>query len=94
MSKIKIPRIKIPYKFYKVFWIDTNSNANWESLEQIKKNTPSLCVTTGWLVSKENNCHTFISDFGISEDGEIDDGGNSTTIPSVNIIKLKQIRIK
>ena len=96
-SKIILPEINkdnFPYKFYLAYWIDTNSTSTWENLEQIKRSKPSICVTSGWLISTNNNSHTFVGDVSFNEDGSIGDCGNTTCIPSQNIIKLTKIRIK
>lgn len=95
-SKPKIPKInkkQFPYKFCLAYWIDTNSSSTWENLESIKKSIPSICITTGWLVSTDNNSHTFIGDLSFNDDGSISECGNTTCIPSQNIIKLKRIKI-
>jgi len=95
-SKTKLPTINknnFPYKFYLAYWIDTNSTSTWENLESIKRNVPSICITTGWLVSTNNNSHTFVGDVGFNDDGSINECGNTTCIPSQNIIKLKRIKI-
>ena len=94
--KIKIPELNkkvFPYNFYLAHWIDCNSNSVWENLEEIKRNKPTVCVATGWLVSTNNNSHTFVSDVSFEPDGSIGECGCSTTIPSVNILKLTKIRI-
>ena len=64
-----------------------------ENIKTIKNYKPSICISTGWLVSTNNNSHTFVSDVNFNDDGTIGDCGNTTTIPSVNIIKLTKIRI-
>ena len=97
-SKIVIPKLTkklFPYNFYLAHWIDTNSSCTWESIKTIKNYKPSICISTGWLVSTNNNSHTFVSDVNFNDDGTIGDCGNTTTIPSVNIIKLhKQILLR
>ena len=95
-SKIKLPQLNKkdwPYKFYLAHWYDTNSTCSWETIKTIKNYKPSICISTGWLVSTNNNSHTFVSDVNFNDDGTIGDCGNTTTIPSVNIIKLTKIRI-
>ena len=95
-SKIIIPQLNkkiFPYSFYLTHWIDCNSTAVWETLEEIKRNKPCVCLSAGWLVSIENNSHTFVSDVSFEPDGSLGDCGSSTTIPSDNIIKLTKIRI-
>ena len=95
-SKIKIHKLTkkiFPYSFYLAHWIDCNSTCSCESLKSIKNFKPTICISTGWLVSTNNNSHTFVSDVNFDEDGTIGDCGNTTTIPTVNIIKLTKIRM-
>lgn len=96
-EKTNYPRLTkkiFPYNFYLAYWIDTNSNSSWESLDFIKNSKPSICITAGWLVSKKNNCYRFVADISFDENNEaITDCANSTTIPTYNIIKLIKIKV-
>jgi len=95
-KKIILPEIDeydFPYKFYKCWWKDIISCENWEDLTVIKKSKPATCITMGWLISTKNNNYVFIADVSFNDDETITQGGNATTIPKSNILKLKEIKI-
>lgn len=95
-SKIKLPKLTkktFPYDFYVAHWIDINSNCTWENINTIKQYLPTICISVGWLVSTDNDCYKFVSDINFDDETTIGDGGNTTTIPSQNIIKLKKIKL-
>ena len=77
MSKIK----KIPYKFVHVYWIDITSDSAWRSIEDVKEESLPRCLSTGFLISDEEEVIRLVSDFNFKEDGSIDECGNSTIIP-------------
>ena len=94
-AKIKLPDIDeydFPYKFYKCYWKDIQSDSSWSSLTTIKKFQPAICITMGWLLSTSKGNYRFCSDVNFNEDGTINEGGNSTVIPKTNILKLKEIK--
>ena len=95
-KKIILPDIDeydFPYKFYKCWWKDIISSENWEDIKTIQKSRPAICITTGWLISTKNNIYVFIGDVSFNDDETITQGGNATTIPKSNILKLKEIKI-
>lgn len=95
-NQTNVPKLNkniFPYDFYLAYWIDTTSKSEWENLETAKFYKPSVCVTTGWLISTKNNSHTFVSDIGFDETNQIiNECGSATTIPTPNIIKLVKIK--
>ena len=94
--KRKLPKITIknfPYKYYLTYWVDINSTCTWENLKTIDNYLPTICISTGWLVSTKNNCHKFVSDISFEDDGAVNEVGNTTTIPNQNIIKMKRINL-
>ena len=95
-SKIVLPDIEaddFPYKFYKCWWSDICSSPNWESINQLKKSKPAVCITMGWLINTSNSKFVFIGDINFNDDGTINEGGNSTVIPKSNVLKLKEIKL-
>ena len=56
-------------------------------LKEIQKSKPAICVSTGWLVKQDKNVHVLMSDYNYDEHGELADGGNSTVIPTKNVIE-------
>tara|TARA_R100000458_G_scaffold1473_2_gene1234 strand:+ start:165 stop:473 length:309 start_codon:yes stop_codon:yes gene_type:complete len=94
-TKIILPDIDpedFPYKFYKCWWHDIISCENWEDLTTIKKSKPATCITMGWLISTKNNNYVFVADVSFNDDETITQGGNATTIPKSNVLKLKEIK--
>lgn len=93
---MKLPEINtkvINAKFVMCWWIDINSDASWTTLEKAKQSKPTICVSTGWLINEDKNTHILCGDINFEDDGTLADVGNVTTIPTVNIIKKKVIKI-
>ena len=82
---------KIPIKFVHVYWIDITSDSSWRSLEDIKEESLPRCLSTGFLVSDEEEVIRLVSDFNFKEDGSIDECGNSTIIPRHNVYEIKEV---
>ena len=64
---------KIPYKFVHVFWIDITSDSSWRSIEDVKEESLPRCLSTGFLISDEEDVIRLVSDFNFKEDGSIDE---------------------
>ena len=93
---MKLPEINkntINAKFVMCWWIDINSDASWTTLEKAKQSKPTICVSTGWLINEDKDTHILCGDINFEDDGTLADVGNVTTIPTVNIIKKKVIKI-
>ena len=80
-------------KFVLVWWSDINSDSSWVSLEKAKASKPTICMSTGWLVKQNKDVHILCNDVNFNDDGTLGDVGNVTTIPSVNVIKIVNIKI-
>lgn len=80
-------------KFVLIWWSDINSDSSWVSLEKAKSSKPTICMSTGWLIKNNKDVHILCNDVNFNEDGTLGDVGNVTTIPSVNIIKIVNIKI-
>ena len=87
MSKIK----KIPYKFVQVYWIDIQSDSSWRSVEDVKEDNLPRCLSTGFLISDDDEMIRIVSDFNFKEDGSIDECGNSTIIPKSVVHEIKEV---
>ena len=86
MSEIK----DIPYKFVHVYWIDIVSDSGWKSIEDLKEEKLPRCLSTGFLISDEEDVVRLVSDFNFNDDGTIDDCGNSTIFPKSVIQLIKE----
>jgi len=85
------PPIPFHFKFYLVYWEDIQSDSGWRDLKDIQSSKPAICVSTGWLVKKDKKVHILMSDYNYDDKGELADGGNTTVIPSKNVIKKYKI---
>ena len=85
------PPIPFHYKFYLIYWEDIQSDSGWRDLKDIQESKPAICVSTGWLVKHDKKVHVLMSDYNYNAKGEMGDGGNTTVIPTKNVIKKFKI---
>ena len=85
------PPIPFHYKFYLIYWEDIQSDSGWRDLKDIQESKPAICVSTGWLVKRDKKVHILMSDYNYDEKGNLADGGNTTVIPTKNVIKKYEI---
>ena len=85
------PPIPFHYKFYLIYWEDIQSDSCWRDLKDIQESKPAICVSTGWLVKKDKKVHILMSDYNYDEKGNMADGGNTTVIPTKNVIRKYEI---
>ena len=57
-----------------------------------RRNLPR-CLSTGFLISDEDEVIRLVSDFNFKEDGSIDECGNSTIIPKCVVQEVKDMTI-
>ena len=86
-----LPGIPFGFEFYMVYWEDIQSDSGWRTLKEIQKSKPAICVSTGWLVKSDKKVHILMSDYNYDEKGEMADGGNTTVIPTKNVIRKYEI---
>ncbi len=86
--------IKCDYKLVFCYWKDIVSQAEWSELEDAKKREPVDCVTVGWVVRQDENTTVLASEFNFKDNKIIDSVGNTTSIPTANIIGMKTLRTK
>ena len=82
---------KITYKYVHVYWIDIQSDRSWRSIEDVKEDTLPRCLSTGFLISDDEDMIRLVSDFNFKEDFSIDECGNSTIIPKCVVQEIKEI---
>ena len=82
-----LPGIPFEYDFYMVYWEDIQSDSGWRTLKDIQKSKPAICVSTGWLVKENKDVHILMSDYNYDDNNEMSDGGNTTVIPTKNVIE-------
>lgn len=93
VSKIKLPDIPFDYKYYIVYWEDIMSDSSWKEMKDIQAMKPATCVSTGWLVKCNKDVHILMSDFNFDMKGEMGDGGNTTVIPTKNVIQKREVKL-
>ena len=71
-----------------ILWVDIISDSNWKEPVDFDKETLPVCVSTGYLWSKNNNFVKIFADYSLKDNGEIDDIGNTTIIPTSVIIEI------
>ena len=89
--KDEVPEIPFTYDFYLVYWEDIQSDAGWRDMKDILNSKPATCVSTGWLVKSDKKVHILMSDYGYDDKGDLSDGGNTTVIPTKNVIQKFKI---
>ncbi len=82
-----LPGIPFEFDFYMVYWEDIQSDSGWRTLKEIQKSKPAICVSTGWLVKENKDVHILMSDYNYDDNGDMSDGGNTTVIPTKNVIE-------
>ena len=89
------PAIPFTFDFYLIYWEDIQSDSGWRTLKDIQDSKPAICVSTGWLLLKNKKVTIICSDFNYdeSDNATISDVGNVTTIPTCNILSMKDVKI-
>ena len=79
------------------FWQDANTQGSWVSPDDAALGIPAMCLSTGWLWKKDNISTVIVSDLGFDIDKEgnptLNEVGNSTTIPTMNIVRMDYINV-
>ena len=95
-KKTKLPILNkhiLDADFVQLWWSDINSDSSWMSLAAAKKSTPTICISTGWLIKKSGGIHVIAADLNFNDNGSLGDVGNVTTIPTNNVIKVTKIKL-
>jgi hypothetical protein len=69
-------------------WVDITSDATWKDPVDFDKESLPVCVSTGYLWSKNSNFVKLFADYSLKQNGEIDDLGSTTIIPTSVILKI------
>ena len=75
------------------YWKDINASAIWTSLKEAKASKVTICITVGWLLRADKEVHIIAGDVNFNDDGTLGDVGNVTTMPSVNVLKIKKVSV-
>ena len=94
-KKISVPRktkTEIEkYPMVSIEWYDIVSDSSWSTFEQIKKAKLATCITKGHLLSQTKGVTRVFGDYAEDENGDIDELGNVTIIPTSVILDIKKI---
>ena len=83
-----LPAIPFTFDFYMVYWEDIQSDSEAKrTLKEIQKSKPLFVYLLVGLVKQDKNVHILMSDYNYDEHGELSDGGNTTVIPTKNVIE-------
>lgn len=93
----KHPNKKWPFKFVEVVWLDVVSCAKWRST--LKPPAYTTVHHRGWMVQDADDCVTVAGSLREVDDedkldapDDIYEMGDSTTIPRVSILSIKEVR--
>ena len=79
--------------YVQLTWSDINSDSSWKTLIYAINSTPTICISTGWLIKKDKDVHIIVADVNFEDNGTLGDVGNITTIPSSNVLKIRKIKL-
>jgi DNA-dependent RNA polymerase auxiliary subunit epsilon len=79
----------IPYKKYRVEWVDCISDSAWASEKEFQKMKLAKPVNEGWIFSKDKHSIKMFASYDKDEDGIT--FGDRTMIPRSWIIKITKI---
>tara|TARA_R100001198_G_C5239171_1_gene216516 strand:+ start:2279 stop:2566 length:288 start_codon:yes stop_codon:yes gene_type:complete len=93
-KKRYLPKLDlIKHDFVMVYWVDIESDSNWRGVDDLITDELPICISSGWLIKKDNKVTRLASDFNIDSDGKIKDIGNTTIIPTCVIQKIIKIKL-
>lgn len=93
---MKLPTINkkiLNAQFVSLYWKDINGSAEWVSLKDAVNSKVTICISNGWLLKADKDVHVLASDVNFNDDGTLGDVGNVTTMPSVNVLKIKKVSV-
>lgn len=79
------------YPLVEIRWYDICSDSSWVSIEDLMKMKLPECNTKGHLLSQTKGITRIFGDYSVDSNGDIDDLGNVTIIPTSVIIDIKKI---
>jgi len=85
------------YRFVFVLWEDANSDSAWNEIPTIQQMLPTICMSVGFLIHKNDDAFILASDFTTDiKNGQyvISEGGNTMVIPTKNVLKVQEIPLR
>jgi len=93
---MKLPTINkkiLDAPFVSLHWKDICGSAEWVSLKEARESKVIICISNGWLIRADKEVHVVAGDVNFQPDGTLGDVGNVTTIPTVNVLKIKKVKL-
>ena len=93
---MKLPTINkkiLNAPFVSLHWKDISGTAEWLSLKEAINSKVIICISNGWLIRADKEVHIVAADVNFNADGTLGDVGGVTTIPSVNVLKIKKVSL-
>jgi len=93
---MKLPTINkkiLDAPFVSVHWKDINGTAAWVTLKEAMNSKVTICISNGWLIKADKDVHVVAGDVNFNDDGTLGDVGNITTMPTVNVLKIKKVKL-
>ena len=93
---MKLPTINkkiLDAPFVSVHWKDISGTAEWLSLKEAINSKVTICISNGWLLKADKDVHVVAGDVNFNPDGTLGDVGNITTMPTVNVLKIKKVKL-
>ena len=79
------------YPLVEIKWYHIMSQSLWLSIEDAKKMKLPTCTTKGHLLSQTKGVTRVFGDYAEDDNGDIDELGNVTIIPTSVILDIKKI---
>ena len=93
---MKLPTINkkiLDAPFVSLHWKDINSTSAWLTLKEALNSKITICISNGWLIKADKDLHIVVADVNFNDDGTLSDVGNVTTIPTVNVLQIKKVKL-
>ena len=79
------------YPLVEINWLDIISESSWSSIKEVKEMELPVCITKGHLLSQTKGVTRVFGDYAEDDNGDLDDLGNVTLIPTSVILSIKKI---
>jgi|TARA_B100001094_G_scaffold330774_1_gene396862 hypothetical protein len=79
------------YPLVEIKWLDIISESSWSSIKEVKEMELPVCITKGHLLSQTKGVTRVFGDYAEDDNGDLDDLGNVTLIPTSVILSIKKI---
>ena len=93
-KKRYLPKLDlIKHDFVMVYWVDIESDSNWRDVDDLITDELPICISSGWLIKKDNMVTRVACELKIDCFVNIKDIGNTNIIPICLIKKIIKIKL-